>query len=58
MKLYVAAPMRDGTGEGLAASQRLTPVLQSPVIPARASGVQSFSAMKDWWSPQLLTPPR
>jgi metalloendopeptidase OMA1, mitochondrial len=59
MKLYVMSPSRYGLGEGLAASHRPAPPSpsQSPVIPASTSAAQSVSAVKDWWSPQLLAPP-
>ncbi|MCI0361171.1 MAG: M48 family metallopeptidase [Planctomycetaceae bacterium] len=60
MKLYVSAPTRYGMGEGLAASHRPAPAppVQSPVIPASTGAIQSVSAMKDWWSPQLLATPK
>jgi predicted Zn-dependent protease len=60
MKLYVSAPTRFGLGEGLAASHRPAPPSpsQSAVTPASASTPQSVAAVKNWWSPQLLAPPK
>ena len=65
MKMYVTAPTRFGLGEGLAISQRpgsqgpaVAPARSSSDVPARAGELPRVSAVKDWWSPQLLATPR
>jgi predicted Zn-dependent protease len=64
MKLYVTAPSRFGLGEGLAAHHRpATPAASTAsrpaaVMPASATSAASVSSVKDWWSPQLLAPPK
>ncbi len=58
MKLYVTAPSRYGMGEGLAISHRPQAPTQSAVMPASTGALPSVSAVKDWWSPQLLATPK
>ncbi len=58
MKLYVTAPTRYGLGEGLAVSQRPSAPVQSTVMPVSTGSTTSASAIKDWWSPQLLSMPK
>jgi len=60
MKLYVSAPTRHGLGEGLVLNPRPTdgPAARSPVQPASAPAAPSISTAKNWWSPELTSPPR
>lgn len=60
MKLYVTAPTRHGLGEGLVNHVRpaQSSAGHSPVVPASTASSPSTSTLKDWWSSQLLSPPR
>ena len=58
MKLYVTAPSRHGLGEGLAGAS--PPANVAPVGHKASASVsdQEVTALKNWWSPQLLAPPK
>jgi predicted Zn-dependent protease len=58
MKLYVTAPTRHGLGEGLAVA--VPPATVSPAGHKAEASVsdQQVTALKNWWSPQLLAPPK